>query len=306
MTRYASPLAFKEALEARLRRHAREQARDVNRIRLRLAMERFAARLVQEYGDGIVVKGGVVLELRLARARATRDLDLRLVGSPEDTLRRLRGAGRLDLGDHLAFEVQPDPRNPVLDAEGMLYEGRRFRVEPRLAGKPWAGPFGVDAAFAAPMHGSVEIVRGSELLGFVGVEPATLPVYPVASHVAETLHAYTLPRSRPNSRVKDLPDLALLAQVGELRSDDLRAALESTFGHRRSHALPGCVPGPPKGWTGPYARLAKRDRLPWLDLDHLHADVAAFLDPVLDGAHGVWSPKSWSWTPASPDEDASE
>jgi len=245
MRRYATPMAFKEALKARLRRQARGQARDVDRVRLRLAMERFAARLVREYGDGVVVKGGVVLELRLARARATRDLDLRLVGSPDDTLRRLRSAGRLALGDHLAFEVQPDPRNPVLDAEGMVYEGRRFRVEPRLAGKPWAGPFGVDAAFAEPMHGDVEIIRGSDLLGFVEVEPAALPVYPVSSHIAEKLHAYTLPRTRPNSRVKDLPDLALLAQVGDLRAVDLRAALEATFGHRRSHPLPGRVPDPP-------------------------------------------------------------
>lgn len=306
MSRYATPLAFKEALEARLRRRAREQGRDVNRIRLRLAMERFAARLVREYGDGVVVKGGVVLELRLARARATRDLDLRLVGSPEDTLRRLRSAGRLDLGDYLAFEVQPDPRNPVLDAEGMMYEGRRFRVEPRLAGKPWAGPFGVDAAFAEPIHGDVEIVRGTDLLGFVEVEPAALPVYPVPSHIAEKLHAYTLPRARPNSRVKDLPDLALLAQIGDLQASDLRAALDATFGHRRSHRLPGRVPDPPKAWAVPYARLARRDGLPWLDLDHLHNDVAAFLDPVLSGLSGTWSPQSWSWTDRSGGEEGSE
>lgn len=306
MSRYASPLAFKEALEARLRRHAREHARDVNRVRLRLAMERFAARLVREYGDDIVFKGGVVLELRLTRARATRDLDLRLVGSPDDTLRRLRKAGRLDLGDHLVFEVKPDPRSPVLDAEGMMYEGRRFRVEPRLAGKPWGGPFGVDAAFAEPMHGTVELVRGSDLLGFVEVEPAALPVYPVASHIAEKLHAYTLPRTRPNSRVRDLPDLALLGQVGQIRGDHLRAALEATFDHRQSHALPGRVPGPPDAWKAPYARLATRDGLPWIDLDHLHVDVATFLDPVLAGGSGVWSPGSWSWTIASPGEKGSE
>ena len=66
------------------------------------------------------------------------------------------------------------------------------------------------------------------------------------------------------------------------------------------------MPGPRKGWRMPYERLAKRDRLPWLDLDHLHANVAAFLDPVLGGVHGVWSPKRWSWTPTSPDEEASE
>jgi hypothetical protein len=31
----------------------------------------------------------------------------------------------------------------------------------------------------------------------------------IETHIAETLHAHTLPRERPNTRVKDLPDLVL-------------------------------------------------------------------------------------------------
>jgi hypothetical protein len=74
--RYATPLAFKEALEARLRSAAATGGRDQNRLRMRVVMDRFATRVVAEFEDQVVLKGGVVLELRLAEARATRDLDL--------------------------------------------------------------------------------------------------------------------------------------------------------------------------------------------------------------------------------------
>jgi hypothetical protein len=37
-----------------------------------------------------MLKGGLVLELRLERARTTKDVDLRMVGSPDDILAKLR------------------------------------------------------------------------------------------------------------------------------------------------------------------------------------------------------------------------
>jgi hypothetical protein len=46
-----------------------------------------------------VLKGGLVLELRLERARTTKDVDVRLAGSSVDLLARLRAAGGVDLGD---------------------------------------------------------------------------------------------------------------------------------------------------------------------------------------------------------------
>jgi hypothetical protein len=49
------------------------------------------------------------------------------------------------------------------------------------------------------------------VLAFAGIAPPTLRLYPIETHIAEKLHAYTMPRARPNSRVKDLPDLGLLA-----------------------------------------------------------------------------------------------
>ena len=59
------------------------------------------------------------------------------------------------------------------------------------------------------MHGQPEEVEGSSFLEFAGVAPSRYRIYPPDSQVAEKLHAYTLPRERPNSRVKDLPDLVV-------------------------------------------------------------------------------------------------
>jgi hypothetical protein len=86
--------------------------------------DRFLAHVFAELNERIVVKGGVALELRLARARTTRDVDVRLTGDPEGLLDRLQQAGRRDLGDFLAFLVQPDPDTPVIEGDGMVYGGR--------------------------------------------------------------------------------------------------------------------------------------------------------------------------------------
>jgi hypothetical protein len=143
----------------------------------------------------------------------------------------------------------------------------------------------------------VEIRQGSEFLAFAGVPSTQLRLYPREAHVAEKLHAYTLPRRRENSRVKDLPDLALLATTGEFASSTLHCAIEATFAFRNTHPMPSALAPPPTSWTAAYANLADRDRLPWRDLDAVTAAVRTFLDPVLGRIVGVWDPNAWNWKP---------
>jgi len=78
--------------------------------------------------------------------------------------------------------------------------------------------FGVDVAFGDPILGEPEVVVAEDVLAFAGIAPPTLRLYPIESHIAEKLHAYSMPRNYPNSRVKDFPDIALLATVRD-RSD---------------------------------------------------------------------------------------
>lgn len=294
--RYPTPVGFRAAPEARLRRRAAGDGLELQRVRQLVVFERFLARLVAEFEDALVLKGGLVLELRLERARTTKDVDLRLVGPPGRTLARLQSAGRLDLGDHLEFLVVPDPRHPQIEAEGMAYEGLRFRVEPRIADKLYGRPFGVDVAFAEPLGGEVDLIEPAGWLDFAGLKPPVVPVYPLETHIAEKLHAYTLPRSRPNSRVKDLPDIALLASVRTVEAGTLRTAIQRTWTHRDTHPLPAAVPSPPEFWAAPYAEIARTNGLPWGDLDTVVAAAAEFLAPVLVGEQeGVWQPQAWSW-----------
>ena len=43
----------------------------------------------------------------------------------------------------------------------------------------------------------IETILGNDLLKFAGIAPTRYRVYPRETHVAEKLHAYTLPRVRP-------------------------------------------------------------------------------------------------------------
>ena len=293
--RYQSAAAFKMGVEARLRTEETRTGTDLQRLRQLLVFDRFLARLFQGFKDAVMLKGGLVLEMRLSRARTTKDIDLRMIGAPDDVLPKLQAAGRMDLGDYLVFEVQPDPHHPELNADGMLYSGRRYRTEPRLAGKIYGRPFGVDVAFAEPLVGQPEHLRGSEFLSFAGIAAAEYRVCPLETHIAEKLHAYTLPRTTPNSRVKDLPDLALLASVRSIDSVLLSTAIRQTFDHRGTHPVPTAVPTAPAGWAPVYKRMAAIDNLRWENIDLLLAAVREFLDPILTEHEGNWDPTSWSW-----------
>ncbi|HEX8823009.1 MAG TPA: nucleotidyl transferase AbiEii/AbiGii toxin family protein [Archangium sp.] len=267
----------------------------MNRLRQRLIFERFLVRVFAVLGESATLKGGVVLEMRLARARATKDVDLRCTGSPDSLLKHLQSAGRRDEGDHLFFEVNLTSDGGMLEGEGILYEGRRFRAEARLANSPYGDPFGVDAAFGDMMTGEVEHLEGSDLLSFAGLPRSRLRVYPRETHIAEKLHAYTLPRGRENSRVKDLPDVALLAQTGAFTRTRLRAALERTFAFRGTHPLPGSMPSPPTFWNTLYARMARDHELPWPTLADVHRAASAFMAPVLGSGGETWNPERWTW-----------
>jgi hypothetical protein len=196
----------------------------------------------------------------------------------------------------MTFEVARDAQQPDIQSDGMKYDGLRFRAECKLAGRRYANPFGVDVAFGDPILGEPDVVVADDVLDFVGVEPPRLRLYPIETHIAEKLHAYTMPRSRPNSRVKDLPDLALLATIGALDAGRLRAALEQTFSYRGTHPLPPSLPAPPAAWMEPYAEMAKEDELTWKTLSDVTAAVGTFLDGPLAGEQGArWDPAAWCW-----------
>lgn len=292
---YKSPESFKHALDQRLRNAARTSG-TLQRKRQLLVFERFLARAVREFGDAVTLKGGMALELRIDHARTTRDVDLRISGSPINVLSRLQAACRNDLGDFMTFEIAPDQDHPEIQNDGMKYEGQRFRAHCTIAGKPYADPFGVDVAFGDPLIGDVDSVHADDMLAFASIAPPTIKLYPIETHLAEKLHAYTMPRTRPNSRVKDLPDIALLATVRALDAQRLRGALDDVFAFRDTHLLPLVLPDPIDAWRHPYAAMARENALRWTTLDEVTAAARVFLDPVLAGAlTATWDPDTWTW-----------
>ncbi len=292
---YSSPEALKQALEQRLRASAKTGAEFARRRQL-LVFDRFLARVVAVFGDAATLKGGLVLELRIERARTTKDVDLRMTGPPDGILAKLQEAARRNLGDFMTFEVGPDDDHPEIQNDGMQYDGLRFRAECKLAGRLYGQSFGVDVAFGDPILGEPEVVVAEDVLAFAGIAPPTLRLYPIETHIAEKLHAYTMPRAHLNSRVKDLPDIALLATAQAIEAKRLRDALEQTFTFRKTHSLPATLPEPSPTWAMPYAAMAREDQLAWPTLDEVAKAAKAFLDPVLAGdLDAAWNPATWTW-----------
>ena len=76
MSRYETPAALRRALEDRFLLLVRRDGGDINRWRRQAAFDRLLCRLFREPSAPWLLKGGYAMELRIRKARTTRDLDL--------------------------------------------------------------------------------------------------------------------------------------------------------------------------------------------------------------------------------------
>jgi Nucleotidyl transferase AbiEii toxin, Type IV TA system len=291
---YMTPAAFRNALESRLKNAARERSFGTTRLRKVVTFDRFLARLVAVASDRWLLKGGAALDFRLKnRARTTVDLDIAFLAEQVQVDADVIAATRADLGDYFTFDAE---RVPVpIDQEDAAAS---FRVRAYIGGRLFE-QIRLDVAWSDPFLGR-EHVRGEDLLGFAGIEPATVPSIPIAQHLAEKVHAYTREYvSGHSSRVKDLVDLVLIALHRELDAEQLRDALGATFTARDTHGVPVVFPVPPAEWKGSYRRMAEEVAIT-TDIGEAHRIAAALLEPVLSGEthSGVWLPEEmrWEWT----------
>ncbi|MEK9145267.1 MAG: nucleotidyl transferase AbiEii/AbiGii toxin family protein, partial [Elusimicrobiota bacterium] len=98
-------------------------------------------------------------------------------------------------------------------------------------------------------------------------------------HFAEKLHAYTVPRQTPNSRVRDLVDMLLLIGPDKLDRGNVLEALRATFERRKTHSLPTSLERPPEAWRGPFSKLASGCGLA-ADLDAAFGTVNAYFSAL--------------------------
>lgn len=112
--KYATPTAFRRALEDRLKKEAQKGSGDLQRLQRDVAFDRLLARLFARKKAPWILKGGYAMELRVAVARATKDVDLALrenLGKAQgDSLNTaiheaLRDAAERDLGDFFSFTI---------------------------------------------------------------------------------------------------------------------------------------------------------------------------------------------------------
>jgi predicted nucleotidyltransferase component of viral defense system len=238
-----TPAGFRTQLLQRLRNEALRTGIPAQRLQQRIAFERLLARLPH---DGAwVLKGGFALQFRYGlQARPTRDVDLRAPCDPTAALDRLRqAAAAAAAADNFSFEFGEIAQ----EMQGAPGGSLRVRVVARVAGLEFV-TFHVDLSSGDALVDPPDLLQGSDLLQFAGIAPVEFPVYPVAQHLAEKLHAYTLPRGWENTRVRDLVDLIIIAASETVEADRLSRSVEATFAIRRTHPIPERLPEPPASW----------------------------------------------------------
>ena len=257
---YTTATAFRQALEARLMNLSRSEGIDVQRLRRQLSFDRLLARLFKEAKEPWALKGGYAMELRLATARTTRDIDLTVIqiitGDEKDRIERilemLQASAAIDLGDAFTFLVG----EPVMDLDAAPYGGGRFPVEARMDGRVFA-KFHLDVGVGDVVIEPLEYLQGRDWLEFAEISTAAFPAISSEQQFAEKYHAYTLPRQdRENSRVRDLVDMLLLIGNGKLNHGKTADSLKLTFNRRTTHAFPKETSTPSFAWEKPFAALA--------------------------------------------------
>ena len=158
--------------------------------------------------------------------------------------------------------------------------------------------FHVDVGIGDAVVETLEYLNITDLLSFAGLSPTSVPCYPVTQQIAEKLHAYTKPRkSGESSRVKDIVDLLLLAELQPVSGTRLQQAIQATFSTEGTHPVPENIPPPPGKWESEFRRMASEVGLTTTLLDQAYSLVQAFVDPVLaERPPNKWDPvrKAWS------------
>lgn len=282
-TKFKSSTDFRKSLEARLQGLATKTGVDLQRLRRKVAFDRFLARIFSQEKPGFYLKGGYAMELRIAHARATKDIDLTSVLRAKNEsellsaliLNDLRLLARQDLNDHFIYEVG----EAQIDLENAPYGGSRYPVAALLDKKIFVR-FHLDVG-ADFLLDQVETIQGNNWLEFCAISAPIIPMISVEQQFAEKLHTYTLPRGdRVNSRAKDLIDMVLLLNMRSPRPDAMIQAVQKVFKKRDTHPLPQKLEKPPTEWKIQFTAMAAECGLSQ-DMQTSFEKVSEFYDSMI-------------------------
>jgi predicted nucleotidyltransferase component of viral defense system len=231
--KYATPAAFRTALDQRLKTEAEHTGIALGRLRKRITFELFLRRLVKVAPSRWVLKGAFALDLRLDVAtRPTKDIDIGRDDDTDSAIEDITAAQQLDLGDFFSFVATRTAAFDDIDE----FNAIRFHVRAELAGRIFE-QFIVDIGFTDRLTWTPDTIKTSNLLAFADIAPIEVPAVPLAQHVAEKVRAYTRrygKQQRPSTRPKDLVDILLISGVEPMDATALREALERTSRSERA------------------------------------------------------------------------
>jgi predicted nucleotidyltransferase component of viral defense system len=278
---YATPAAFRAAVEATLRDRARRLGVPAYIVRRQAALERLLVRLARVAPGRWAVKGGMALETRLGEhARVSVDLDADHIQGGEAARADLQRAAADDVDDYFAFALVS---SEALQEVGVRL-AVRYGLESSLAGRPFE-PVQVDVTIAPLEFWDAQPAQRPGLLADLGLDPITLMLVPLERHVAEKLHAYTRTyKGGGTTRVRDIVDLQLIREHEHVDPAALRDAIPHVFDRRATHIVPERLPPPPRALGVAYRREAERVGL-LASLDEAYLVLADWLDPVLAEIH---------------------
>lgn len=234
------PRGLPASISQRLLHLARTRGEDYQLVLTRYGLERLLARLgTSAHRDAFVLKGALLFALWSEQPhRATRDLDLlgRRTLEPEqlaEVFREIVVASAHD--DGLKFDADGITGKRI--REDGVYQGVRLVVPARL-GKSRLR-LQVDVGFGDAVHPRPKLIDYPTLLDL----PAPrVRAYPREAVVAEKYEALVT-LGLPNSRMKDLHDIASLAREFAFEGPTLTTAIAGTFRRRRTE-LPSRTPPP--------------------------------------------------------------
>lgn len=291
--RYRDAAAFRQALEQRLKVQAGGDGARLAMDRKRIVFDRLLARLLATAPKRWLLKGGFALDLRHSdRARATKDVDIDWWADEALLFETLIEASSYDAGDFFVFSIERGDTPP-----DRLGGSHRFTALASLAGRQFER-FLLDVGIRRGETPPTETLRTADLLEFAGIEAIEIETISLEHHVAEKLHAYTrsYEGGRSSSRVKDLVDLVLIAELSPLDAALLRTAIDSTFARRATHPIPAELPTPPADWIPQFRQLAGTVGIAG-ELSAGHAEAATLLNSILSGEvqNGTWHPERRRW-----------
>lgn len=271
-----SAAEFRKSLESHLRIISLK-GESINRLRRNVAFDRLLARICAQEPSSFLLKGGYGMELRIAQARATQDIDLTCLLRPDHAkdpiteliLQKLQMLARIELNDHLIYQIG----QPQRDIENAPYGGSRHNVSAIINNELFA-EFKLDVG-ADFLIDETEKIPGKNWLAFCGISPPIIPVISIQQQFAEKIHTYTLPREQINTRSKDLIDLVLLLEIKNRPPEAFQHSLHRVFKARNTHPVPEMLPEPPSSWQKPFAKMAADCSIS-LNLKECFSKVATF------------------------------